>query len=128
MKPLLGKTVLVVDDEPMLREIISDELKEVGAEIIEAGNGREAIAMIGERQIDCVVTDVHMPGGDGVELLEKIRLKDPRFPSVILITGHSDFSLETAHEKGANAVVGKPFDCQDLVRTVVLAVFGPPCR
>ncbi len=130
MKPLFGKTVLVVDDEPMLREIISDELREVGANILEAGSGMEARCLLRAHRIDCVITDVRMPDGNGLALLEEVRADDPSFPPVILITGFSDFSIGSPESKGAFAVFGKPFDVEELMKTVIQATLsrGEPVR
>ena len=115
MASLKGKKILVADDEPMLREILRDVLEYEGAKVKEASNGKEALASIIAEPVDAVISDIRMPGGDGLELLEKLRVLDVNTPVVMLITGFSDLSHDAAYEKGADCVLSKPFDVNELL-------------
>lgn len=107
-------TVLIVEDEPDLREMIAYDFRGWGFAVFEAGCGREAFAIVQKEQIDVVVTDVRMANGDGVELLEKIKLFNAKKPAVIFLSGFSDLTSEEAYRKGAAAVLAKPFERKDL--------------
>jgi CheY-like chemotaxis protein len=117
-KLLKGKTILVVDDEPDLREVIALEFQLAGAETAEAPNGNEAFALLQSRAFDVVVSDIRMPNGDGISLLDRIKLKNVDCPIVLLITGFSDITTDAAYACGAEGLFIKPFDRKEIVRTI----------
>ncbi len=114
-----GKTILVVDDEVDLREIIVSELQYLGAEVHGAENIASALEIINRYQFDLILSDIRMPGGTGIDLLDKIRNLNTQSPSVILITGFADITTEVAFDKGAVALVSKPFVLDELMSMVV---------
>lgn len=115
-------TILVVDDEPDLGELVAFEFELVGASVLSASNGKEALDMVKKNNIDVVVSDIRMPGGDGVELLETLRNMNPRSPSLLFMTGFADITLEDAYDKGAVAMFGKPFNRKELIDAVSMSV------
>lgn len=84
------KRILVVDDEENIRELYRDELSEEGYEVALAKDGAEALAMLLSFRPDLVTLDVKMPGMDGIEVLRRIREKDPAVP-VLLLTAFVEF-------------------------------------
>ncbi|MEX0955239.1 MAG: sigma-54 dependent transcriptional regulator [Rhizobiaceae bacterium] len=115
-------SVLLVDDERELRESAREWLSVVGFSASVAGGGEEALAMLAENPVDVLVTDVRMPGMDGIELLDAARLRDPLMP-VVLLTGHGDVSLSVeAMRRGAHDFVEKPYDADHLVAVLDRAV------
>jgi DNA-binding NtrC family response regulator len=116
---LRGKRVLVVDDEPDLREIFCSELEFEGASTLTAANGLDAFKLVREQPIDAIVSDVRMPGGGGVDLALSIHGSDvePK-PVVFLVTGFPDRGVEDAVRKGACMVFAKPVDWDKLIRTI----------
>ncbi len=112
-------TILVVDDEEALRKAIIFDFKRKGFHVFEAGNGKDAFEIVKKEKIDVVLSDVRMPGGDGIELLEKIKGLSSNIPVVMLITGFADITLEDAYDKGANAMFPKPFDRKVLFDSVI---------
>lgn len=112
---LSNKTILVVDDELDLREIVASELEFMGAKVFQAENILKAQNIINEHQVDLVISDIRMPGGTGIDLLEKIKTSDRPCPPVILITGFADITIEDAFDKGAEALISKPFKLDDLI-------------
>jgi DNA-binding NtrC family response regulator len=118
--------VMVVDDEPGLRTMLAANLELEGFEVIEAENAEKALqmAMAGAAP-DLVLTDIRMPGMNGVELFRALRAAQLRMP-VVLMTG---FALEElvqgALEEGAFTVLPKPFDVQHALRTVTAAAKIP---
>ncbi len=116
---LKGKTLLVVDDETDLRDIVASELEFMGAKVFQAENIIIAQKILQEEYIDLVVSDIRMPGGTGIDLLDYIKARDVNFPPIILITGFADITVEKAFDKGAEALMNKPFKLDDLIKTVV---------
>jgi CheY-like chemotaxis protein len=114
--------ILIVDDEPDLREAIAFDFQRNNFRVLTAGGGKEAFGLIESNQVDIVLSDMRMPNGDGLELLERVKARNPFQPVVILITGFADISLEEAFAKGADAVFSKPFDRALLMRAVLSAL------
>jgi DNA-binding NtrC family response regulator len=99
---------VIVDDEEGIREIVADIVGEIGFEVRLAKNGKEALLLLQDGSVDLVVSDIRMPGGDGVTLLrETVRL----YPGtqVIMMSGFSDYSEEDLKSLGAFALISKPF-------------------
>jgi CheY-like chemotaxis protein/Tfp pilus assembly protein PilZ len=114
-------TILIVDDEETLRRAIVFDFKRKGFQTLEASNGRDAFDIVTKQKVDIIISDVRMPGGDGLELLNNVKARDPVLPVVMFITGFADMSLEEAYEKGADAVLSKPFDRKALFAAVTKA-------
>ncbi|MBL7686578.1 MAG: response regulator [Bdellovibrionaceae bacterium] len=121
---LEGIKVLVVDDEEDLREILSEDFANAGATVFTAKNGREAFEIIKRETPEVVLSDVRMPGGDGVELLKQIRTlsQDPP-PFVFLLTGFADIQAEETIALGGQGLVAKPFNLRQL-RERVIQILG----
>lgn len=105
-------TVLIVDDDPLNRAMLSMSLGSLGHEVIEAGNGLEGIAALGDHDVDVVITDIEMPEMDGFGLLEH-RAGDDRLRAIpfIVISGVDEMdSIITCIELGAEDYLPKPFD------------------
>ena len=111
---LQNKTLLIVDDEPDLRGILSSELEYLGAKVYQAENVTAAKLIIDQHHIDLVISDIRMPGETGIDLLSYIKSKSNDGPPVILITGFADITNQSAMEKGAAALLSKPFLLEDL--------------
>lgn len=102
--------VLVVEDEDALRDLTVEILKRAGYRVYSAAGGIEALEVLKTKKeiINLVLSDIRMPAGDGMFLLDSIRAKDPKNPKVILLTGFSDISIETCLSHGAQQVLQKP--------------------
>ena len=112
------KKILVVDDEPMLCEILKDFLELDSYEVAEANSGEQAFKMITQGYYDCVISDVRMPNGDGTELAWRISNMTGKKPFVFLTTGFSDISEERARALGVVKVLQKPFVYEELLNSV----------
>ena len=112
------KQILVVDDEPNLRKVLSAQLQRDGYEVHTAEDGEQALEVLREHHIDLVITDLKMPKLDGMELLRRVVEMDEELP-VVMITAHGtvDNAVE-ALKTGAFDYITKPFD-QAEVRTIV---------
>jgi CheY-like chemotaxis protein len=118
-----GATVLVVDDEPGVRDIVARSLRRGGFRAMEAGNGGEALALV-EREgpPELVVTDLMMPGIGGVELARQLRARWPALP-IIFMSGYSAETLDLRNPSGfEGGLLEKPFAPDDLVAKVTAAL------
>jgi len=116
------ETILIVDDEKNYPRILGAVLEEENFEIFTANSGPEAIEILANSDVDLVLTDMKMPVMDGIQLLEKIKTKDPELP-VIMMTAHGtvDKAVE-AMQKGAYSYILKPFDNDRLIIYVNKAI------
>jgi len=124
MSVLQNKTILVVDDEPDLREIISLELEFHDVNVHQASNISEAKEILVEQSVDLVVSDIRMPGGTGIELLNFVKEKNALLPKFILITGFADIKIQDAFHQGAEDLIHKPFSLNKLIQ-VIQTSLGP---
>lgn len=112
-------SVLVVDDEPVLRELVAFILIDKGFQVLEAESGDAAFQLICKNDFDVVVSDVRMPNGSGVELLTRISNMTKRKPMVFLVSGYSEISLEEARKLGARDLLNKPVDYDKLCQAII---------
>ena len=114
--------ILLVDDEEMVLETLSEVLSGEGHEVVTAASGRQALARFGEARFDLVLTDLGMPEMSGWELAAAIKQRDPAMP-VAMITGWgAEFSAEQLSERGVDLVLAKPFDCTQVTTLVSRAM------
>lgn len=108
-------TILVVEDEVLIRMTVADHLRDCGFRVLEAANGEEACRVMDAGEtVDLVFTDIQMPGSiDGFSLARWVREKKPGTP-VLLTSGYVK-SAELAHDL-CTEIVSKPYDHDDLVR------------
>lgn len=108
-------SILIVDDEPSLREILQDRFSIFGFDTFTSESGNKAWSFLEKTSVDIVLTDIRMPDGNGVELLKKIRAKNSHTPKVYAITGFSqDYEPRDLYHLGADGFVSKPFDAADI--------------
>jgi excisionase family DNA binding protein len=108
-----GPLVLVVDDDPRLREFVRVNLETEGYTVREAAGADEALAAIADQAPQLVLLDVVMPGVDGWELLQRLQELHGSIP-VVMFSGQVGEGAG-AEQRGAKGFVGKPFDPQQLV-------------
>lgn len=119
-QPGTRERVLLVDDEPLVREVVSQTLRDVGYVVLEACNGFDAIKIAGERTsgtIELLITDVVMPFMRGDELASKVRLIHPGL-RVMFVTGYGKDSVECGQTSQTEAVLEKPFALSALVSRI----------
>ncbi len=115
-------TVLVAEDEALIRLDLVELLREEGYDVIgEAGDGEEAIKLARELQPDLVIMDVKMPKLDGITAAETIA--EERIAPIVMLTAFSQRDLvERARDAGAMAYIVKPFDASDVVPAIEVAL------
>ena len=115
-------SILIVDDEEHIRDLLSDTLAMRGYHIETAENGLSAIQVINDRPIDLILLDIRMPIKDGLGLLEEIKERLPRLP-VIIVTGlASNEEVQEALQRGAFSCLRKPFEIDSIVEEVERAL------
>ena len=108
------KKVLVVDDEPKLRKLLQLILSEIDLLPLSAASGEEALEIVEEESPEIVITDLKMPGMDGMELLRKIKNLHPEIPVVIITAFGTIDSAVEAIKEGAEDYITKPFEVEDI--------------
>lgn len=111
-------TILAVDDEAPILDVICSVLSRLGHTVTTANSGEEAVAILDAAPVDLIISDINMAGVGGIELLQAIRRKDLDLP-VILMTGSPDVdSAIRCVELGAHRYLRKPFGCAELKNAV----------
>ncbi|MDT0164105.1 glycosyltransferase [Actinotalea sp. AC32] len=126
--PVPGSSVLVVDDDEMVRELIRAGLEMRGLDVRTAGNGTEALDALGTVVPDLVISDINMPGMDGFALVRALR-DDPATRSLplIFLTSRADTDdAVTGLRLGADDYVRKPFQLDEVLERVVTKLSRPP--
>jgi two-component system response regulator AtoC len=112
------KTILVCDDEELIRWSIAEQLQGAGYRTVEAGDGADAVRIVAEQAPAAVILDLKMPGMDGLTALKKIRESGDDVP-VVVITAHGGVdSAIAATRLGAGAYLEKPFDLREITLAV----------
>ncbi|VAX31898.1 Response regulator [hydrothermal vent metagenome] len=115
-------SILVVDDDDAVRDVLVSLLRDVGYKICDTGSPEEALRLVSERSFDLVLSDILMPEMDGLTLLRKIHLKVPDLP-VILLTAYPDLELSIeALKHGAHDFIIKPFNLEYVLHAVKKAL------
>ncbi len=115
-------TVLVVDDELLIRDLLCRSLTSRGYSVLLAQNGQEAIEMIKEVTLHTALVDLKMPGVDGLEVTSAIGAKDEEIPVIIMTAYPSYNSAVEALREGVYDYIVKPFGIPEVLHTVERAV------
>ena len=110
--------ILIVDDNADLLDMLSEYLTSNDYNVVSCESGAEGLTEFFNFMPDIVLTDVVMPGFDGIELLLKLRVINPDVRVIVMSggnRGHADTYLNMADKLGANAVLNKPFELSDLL-------------
>ena len=123
--------ILVIDDEKDIRVVLRQVLELEGFEVHVAADAKEGLALLDTEGADLVITDIIMPGMDGVKTLERIKADNPKLPVVVISGGGSvapmayepgaiatSAYLASASQAGADRTLTKPFDTQELLSAV----------
>ena len=121
----MSRVILVVDDSPTMRGMVSHALNEAGFETKEAENGKDALIKLtmmeeGGTKPDMIVTDINMPEMDGIELVREIRKLSAfkHVPVLVLTTDNTDEKKEVGRAAGATGWLVKPFDSELILKVI----------
>ena len=111
-------TILLVEDEIDLLDMLAETLQKTGYEVFKAANGVEAIDQLKKRQFDLLISDIHMPEMDGIELLRVVGKEFNSVPVFLFMSQYAMLSVEEAYDMGAFATLEKPFSRKFFVQLV----------
>jgi len=120
------KTILVVDDSPSVRAVLSDMLEEEGYKSMEAADGQEGMKLVDYIKFDLIITDLTMPVMDGFEFIRQAK-KHPncKFVPIVVLTSEEDTQrLQEAKNAGASTSLTKPFKANQLRAMLKMVVGG----
>jgi PAS domain S-box-containing protein len=113
-----GETVLVVEDDPQVRMLVLELLKDLGYAALEASDAREALALLEQQHVDLMVSDVGLPGLNGRQLAEMARARSPKL-KILFMTGYAEHAQVRSSFLGADMdMIAKPFEIDDLAKKV----------
>lgn len=116
----MAKRILTIDDSKTMRDMLMLTLAEAGFDVLQAVDGQNGLDVLGDQQVDVIITDINMPIMDGYEVIRRLR-KDPNHKStpILVLTTESEAEKKNmAREAGATGWMVKPFDPDRLVATV----------
>jgi two-component system, chemotaxis family, chemotaxis protein CheY len=116
----MGKLIMTVDDSASVRQMVSFTLKGAGYEVVEAVDGRDALAKLKGIRIQMMITDLNMPNMDGIELIRAVRADSVhKFTPIVLLTTESqDTKKKEGKAAGATGWIVKPFKPEQLLAVV----------
>ena len=110
--------VLLIDDEPRILSALTRTLRREGYELLSADRPEDALRVVEERAIDCVVSDYKMPAMTGLELLERIAQRRPHAARLLITGWNSEVDRGELERLGVHAVLPKPWDDGELKRVL----------
>ena len=120
-EPAMRGTILVVDDDPSIRQTLHIALTKAGYEVLQAQDGAEATRLWRARGADLVITDLHMPDKDGIEVIMELRAHSPSTPIIAMSDGGRTKQiglLASAKLLGAVRTIAKPFTLGEMLTAV----------
>ncbi|TCK98780.1 two-component system alkaline phosphatase synthesis response regulator PhoP [Natranaerovirga hydrolytica] len=114
------KTILTVDDEEHILELLKYNLESNGFDILQANTGEKALDIIGSKKIDLILLDLMLPGMDGIQILKIIRnnKKIKKIPVILLTAKNNEIDTVLGLEMGADDYIGKPFGVHELLARI----------
>lgn len=116
---LKNAKILIIEDEPDLADILKEELTNHLASVEVANHFELVKSCLSSNQYNIIICDLHIPGGDGLEMLELIRAEQPAEASVYISTGLNSIGKESMEELRITKVFEKPFNWDDFVNTII---------
>jgi len=111
-------TVLVAEDDNLIRTIFAEIVKGEGFDVVEAGDGQEAFDLVTSRKIDMIISDMKMPEMSGFDLLLAVKKTHPEIPVTVITGFNSEYREDDALAAGADAYITKPFKVADIAETL----------
>ena len=116
----MGKLIMVVDDSASLRQVVSIALKGAGYDVLEAGDGKDALSKLTGQKVHLIISDVNMPNMDGITMVKEIKkLPNYKFTPIMMLTTESeDKKKMEGKAAGAKAWLVKPFQPATMLNAV----------
>lgn len=120
--------ILAVDDNVELLSLICEELEDEGYQVLRATCGNEAFEIVQKNHVDLILSDVRMPNGDGVHLIQQVKTLENKNPVVIFLTAFANITFEELYNQGAEAVFSKPPEINKLLDCIEEALIPKEIR
>jgi two-component system OmpR family response regulator len=114
---LMGRTILIADDDPHIRQLLAFALRKAGLDVVESGDGETTLASVAAQSPDLLILDINMPGMDGLEVCRRIRATSD-LPILFLSSRDDEIDRVLGMELGADDYVVKPFSPREVVARV----------
>lgn len=117
----MSNRILAVDDSRTMRHMVASALKTAGFEVLEAEDGKAALDVLNAQRVDLIITDLHMPNLNGLQLIENVRTSQSQHkhvPILLLTTETDTTKKEQARNSGATGWMAKPFSPEKLIQVV----------
>ncbi len=116
----MGKVIMIIDDSPSIRQVVSMTVQKAGYEVIEAEDGQDALNKLENQKVNLIICDVNMPNMDGITFLKTLKnLPNHKFTPVIMLTTESQQSLKMEGKNaGAKAWMVKPFKPEQMLEAI----------
>ena len=112
LKDKMTHSVLLVDDDKDIIELLRQNLEDLSFRVYSAENGQVALDFLAKNKVDCVVTDISMPVIDGAEFIKRLQARGD-FTPFFIITGYLDYPREDLNQYKPRAIIFKPFDFEE---------------
>ncbi len=116
----MQKVIMTADDSVSVRQMVAFTLEQSGYSVVEAVDGMDALEKLSEHMVDMLITDLHMPNLDGIELIKKVR-SNSRYkymPILMLTTDAQEKSKRAGRAAGATGWIVKPFNPEQLLAVI----------
>jgi DNA-binding NtrC family response regulator len=114
--------ILIIEDDEQMREMLEAVIKNVGHDVVSVSDGKYAMGAFINGQYDVVITDIVMPGKDGLKTIQDFRSRFPKIKIIAISGGDRSFSgdtyLDIAHNFGAHRILAKPFSQKTILETI----------
>lgn len=115
----MGKTIMIIDDSASVRQVVGITLKKSGYDVMEAVDGKDALAKLTGQKVHLMICDVNMPNMDGISFLKAVKQTGYKFTPIIMLTTESQESKkQEGKDAGARAWVVKPFKPEQLLAAI----------
>lgn len=111
-------SVLVAEDDKLIRTIFAEIVAGEGFDVVEADNGQQALDLVTSRKIDMIISDMRMPLMNGFDLLVAVKKTHPEIPVTVITGFNSEYLEADAMAAGADAYITKPFKVTDVAETL----------
>lgn len=125
--PVIGESILVADDDPLVRDLLMQFLSLRGYGVIGARDGQDVLRLVDESPPDLILLDILMPGISGVDVLQQLKEKEYHGGIIVITGSHNQEVLEDAWALGPQEVLGKPIDLEQLLTAVQLVLVCREC-
>jgi DNA-binding response OmpR family regulator len=125
---MMGKRILIVDDEEVIRKFLRIHLDKLGYEVKEAADGEQAVEQLRKNDFDLLICDILMPKKDGWEVIKEVKSnpKTKDIPVIVLTAKNEDSDMFKGYDLGANYYMTKPFTKTQLLYGLKLMLDGAP--